>query len=273
MPKVNKVVLITGTSSGIGAATANLFLEKGWVVAATVRKITPELKKNQTDSLSYFELDVTVPSSIEKCLKQVIAKYKKIDCLVNNAGFGVFGPFEGSTEADMTKQYDVNVFGLMRVTKAAIPYFIKQKAATIINISSIGGRVGLPFYTLYNSSKWAVEGFSEVLRFELDKYNIKVKLIEPGPIKTDFYSRSASVIDEALTEKQLDHFHKVKSRVNKFEAQGSAPETVAKTVFKAATDNSNRVRYPAGRGVGMILLFKRILPTTWVQEVLARMFK
>jgi short-subunit dehydrogenase len=272
MSNHNKVILITGTSSGIGEATVELFLGKGWKVAATVRKITAELKAKQTDSLTYFELDVTKPATISKCLEQVKAQFGRLDCVVNNAGYGSFGPFEGSCESDMTTQYDVNVFGVMRVTRAAIPYLIKQDESTIINISSIGGRVTLPFYALYNSSKWAVDGFSEGLRYELAKYNIQVKIIEPGPIKTDFYDRSANIIDEALTGEQLDHFHKVKNKVKSFEANGTSPDIVANTIYKAATDNKDRVRYPVGRGVGMVLLFKRLLPTTWVQGVMAKLF-
>jgi short-subunit dehydrogenase len=266
MAKTKKVVLITGTSSGIGKATLDLFLQKGWRVAGTVRKINNLQKAEINDDLGYFELDLTKPQTFDKCLEKVITKFGRIDCLVNNAGFGVLGPVEGSTNEQIRQQFEVNVIGLINLTRMAIPHLRKSKSSSIINISSMAGRLTFPFYSLYASSKWAVEGFSEGLRYELRKYGVKVKLVEPGPIKTDFFSRSLVTIDTALSGKQLDHFHKIKSANQRVEQFGSDPALVAKAIYKATTDKNDRARYPAGRGVGVMLLLKRLLPTTWIEN-------
>jgi len=183
----NKTVLITGTSSGIGKETALYFSNKDWNVIATMRN--PEKRKNifqNTNNIDTIHLDVLDYSSIKKAIDYAEKKYGSIDVLVNNAGYASFGPFEISSQDHVEKQFKTNVLGLMDVTREILPLMRKRKQGVIINVTSIAGRMTFPLYSLYNSTKWAVEGFSESLQFELRKFNIKVKNIEPGIIKTDF---------------------------------------------------------------------------------------
>ncbi len=191
MSNTNKTVLITGTSSGIGLETALYFFERKWNVIATMRnpekRRTPLHEKGLPDLV---HLDVMDSVSIRAAIQYALDRYQKVDVLVNNAGYAVYGPFEATTRAQAAQQFNTNVFGLMEVTREFLPLFRKQKGGVLINVASMGGRIGFPLYTLYNSTKWAVEGFSEALQYELKPLNIKVKMIEPGVIKTDFYDRS-----------------------------------------------------------------------------------
>lgn len=255
---MSKVILITGASSGIGLETAKLFQSKNWKVAATMRRPenSPELDK--IPDLKKFALDVTETESIKKAIADVIAEFGRIDVVVNNAGYGLIGPFEAATDEQIRRQFDTNVFGLMNVCREIIPYFREQKRGTIINITSVGGRVTFPLYSLYHASKWAVEGFSESLRYELEPQKIRVKLIEPGPIKTSFYDRSQDVA-------RRDGLHFYDSMIdvafpNMKKAGESAPggRVVADAIWLAATDGSGKFRY--GANTKGILAARRILP-------------
>ena len=187
---MKKTVIITGASSGIGLETALIFFEKGWNVVATMRN--PEGRKTglHEEKIDLRHLDVTDIGSIKEVIQYARDKYGRIDVLVNNAGYAVRGPFEMSDPAQVKTQFDTNVLGLMDTCRIIIPVFREQREGTIINVASIGGRATIPFYSIYNSSKFAVEGFSEALHFELRPFNIRVRIIEPGFILTNFYGRS-----------------------------------------------------------------------------------
>jgi NAD(P)-dependent dehydrogenase (short-subunit alcohol dehydrogenase family) len=260
---MSKTVLITGTSSGIGKQTALYFSEKNWNVIATMRN--PEKRKTRFEEKKNIEvvhLDVVDISSIQKTIDHSVTTYGKIDVLVNNAGYAIFGPFEASTQKAIRKQFYTNVEGLMDVTREIIPFFRKQKSGTIINVSSMAGRMTYPFYCVYNSTKWAVEGFSEDLQFELRPFNIKVKIIEPGFINTDFYGRSKDV----MKKNELVAYDTPVERMVRFEEYlmkkgwSSLPDVVAKTIYKAATDGTWKLRYPSGRFSGSFLGLRKILP-------------
>jgi len=260
---MEKTVLITGTSSGIGRATALYFSEKGWNVVATMRN--PGLRRTDfegKENIDVVALDVLNISSIRTAIDYAVTKYGGIDVLVNNAGYATFGPFEASTPDIVRRQLHTNVEGLMDVTREILPVFRSQKQGMIVNVTSAAGRMTYPLYAIYNSSKWAVEGFSEALLFELRPFNIKVKIIEPGIIKTDFYERSKDVMKkEGLT----DYDHLVETMM-RFEGGlmkrkwYSPPVVVAKTIYQAATDESWKLRYHTGRFSGAILALRRILP-------------
>jgi NAD(P)-dependent dehydrogenase (short-subunit alcohol dehydrogenase family) len=189
---VPKTVFITGASTGIGRAAVDFFRDKGWNVAATMR--TPSDHADlPSERVRAFELDVTDPATIKPAVDQALHAFGKIDVLVNNAGYGAFGPFEAATNDQIERQYATNVTGLMFVTREFVPHFREQKSGVIVNISSVAGRATFPFYSLYHGTKWAVEGFSESLNFELAPFGIRVKLVEPGVIKTDFVTRSLDV--------------------------------------------------------------------------------
>lgn len=258
---MKKTVFITGASSGIGLETALEFEKKGWNVVATMRKPNDRKTVLHDKGITLLHLDVLEPSSIQKALNDALTRFARIDALVNNAGFAVRGVFETSTHDEVKKQYDTNVLGLMDVTRAFLPVFRKQGDGTIINVASVGGRLAFPFYSIYNSSKFAVEGFSEGLHYELKPFGIRVKIIEPGVIKTDFYGRSMH--DISLPGEATDYEGYLKGSMSKMAASektGSHPDVIAKLIVKAANDKSYRLRYSAGSNAKMLLILRKILP-------------
>jgi len=243
---MNKTILITGASSGIGKATAKHFQEKGWNVVATMRTPEKEEELTQLDNVLVTRLDVLDQSSIDSAIKEGITKFGKIDVVVNNAGYGSYGPLEAIPRENIIRQFEVNVIGLLDVTKAIIPHFRENKDGTIINIASIGGQVTFPLGTLYHGTKFAVEGISEALHYEMEDIGCKVKIVEPGAIRTDFATRSFDFNhDESLTEYQ-ETVDKLIAAIEPMMANGSEPVVVAEVIYEAATDGTNKLRYPAG---------------------------
>lgn len=241
-----KSIVITGSSSGIGKATAKHFAAQGWKVAATMRKPENETDLSQLENVSLYALDVTEDASIAKATEQIIADFGTVDVVLNNAGYGLMGPFEAASPEQIKRQFDTNVFGLMNVTGAFLPHFRANKAGLFMNVSSIGGLITFPLISLYHSTKWAVEGFSESLSYELDALGIQVKIIEPGGVATDFGGRS---MDMAMK----DHLTDYGPLVAKFqEAMGnsglaaSTAEFLAEGIYKAATDGKAQLRYLIG---------------------------
>jgi short-subunit dehydrogenase len=259
---VKQTVLITGASSGIGIAAAIYFANKGWNVAATMRSPEKETGLSSFSNVKLYALDVTKPETIEASIQSTIKDFGKIDALVNNAGFGADGVFELMDDAFIEKQFNTNVFGLMRVTRAIIPYFRKQNSGTIIQVASMAGRLTFPLYSIYHGTKWAVEGFSEALQYELLQFNIKVKIIEPGVIKTDFYGRS-----RAFTGFDFAPYKSFTQKVEKLSQEtgnnGENPEVVAKAIFKAASDGSSKMRYPTGFPAPILLILRKLIPDSW----------
>lgn len=257
---MNKTILITGASSGIGKATAIYFAQRGWNVAATMRTPEREQELVKYPNIKLFRLDVTNEESIALAITDAIKNFGQVDVLLNNAGYGGVGVFEAATKEQIQQQFDTNVFGLMNTIRAILPYFRERRSGTIINITSVGGIITFPTYSIYHASKWAVEGFAEALQFELRPFNIRVKNIEPGAIKTDFYDRSQVLFaKEGLTDYNA---YETITVANTQEAGANAPgsEVVAKAVWKAATDSSYRLRYPAGVQASILLFVRRIFP-------------
>jgi short-subunit dehydrogenase len=202
--------------------------------------------------------------SIREAVKTIVQAEGKIDVVVNNAGFGAFGPFELSTDAQRRELFDVNVFGVMNVVQAVLPVLRKNQPGSLIQVSSIGGLMSFPLFSTYHSSKWAIEGFSESLYFELLPLGIQVKIIEPGATKSAFNGISLrSSPDAALSVYQAYVSRLLLKKDQSFEA-GLAPEKVAKVIFKAATDHSHQLRYVVGNRRSLTLAkLRRILPTEW----------
>lgn len=263
MTGTTKTVFITGASSGIGLETALYFYENGWNVVATMRdpekRRTPLHEKGLPDLV---HLDVLDEASIHQAINHALKKYQTIDVLVNNAGYAVYGPFEATTPAQIQKEFSTNVMGLMAVTKAFLPIFCRQKGGVLINVASMGGRVGFPLYSVYNSTKWAVEGFSEALMYELKPLNIKVRLIEPGVIKTDFYERSMDRVDCAnLADVYTSILERSKKSMGERAAQQSSdPAAVAQVIYRAATDTGKQLRYIVGMDAKMVNFLRWLLP-------------
>jgi NAD(P)-dependent dehydrogenase (short-subunit alcohol dehydrogenase family) len=267
---MSKTILITGASSGIGKATAEYFAARGWNVAATMRQPEREITLGALPNVKLYRLDVTDQATIAQTVTAVIQDFEKIDVVVNNAGYGAVGIFEKATEEQIEKQFATNVFGVMRVVRAILPHFRNNRAGTIVNVTSMGGRVTFPTYSVYHATKWAVEGWAESLAFELRPFNIRIKNVEPGAIKTDFYDRSLVV----FANDELTDFDRYEQAVAVYmrEAGDTAPgpEIVAKTIFRAATDSSWRLRYPARSQASFLLFLSWLFPLRWFQAAIRR---
>ena len=242
---MSKTVLITGASSGIGKVSAMYFQERGWNVAATMRKPENEKDLNTLDNVLVTRLDVQDLSSIDSAIKETLDRFGTIDVVVNNAGYGVMGPVEAISREKMIRQFDVNVIGLMDVTKAIIPYFRNRGEGTIINITSVGGKITLPYVSLYHGTKFAVEGISESMFYEMKEIGCKVKIVEPGAIKTNFDQAMDINNDDSIPEYQ-PLMGKLMEVMEPMIANGSEPEVVAEVIYEAATDGSDQLRYIAG---------------------------
>jgi NAD(P)-dependent dehydrogenase (short-subunit alcohol dehydrogenase family) len=262
MMKKKKTILITGSSSGIGKAAARYFHEKGWNVAATMR--SPEKEKDlvEDDSLIKLKLDVQDQAAIKKAVKSAINKFGKIDVVLNNAGYGSAGPLEAARDEQVRRQFDVNLFGVIDVTRAVLPHFRENKSGRFINISSMGGLVTFPYFSLYHATKWAIEGFSESLQYEMEHLGIDVKVVEPGVVNTDFAGRSMDFFDVKGYPDHQPLIERMKKRFDQGGGRGmpySEPEQVAAVIFKAATDTSGRLRFIAGKDAKMIWGLRRLL--------------
>lgn len=243
---MNKTVLITGTSSGIGKETVKYFHSKGWNAIATMRAPEKEEELTQLDNVLVTRLDVTDSASIEAAVAEGIEKFGLIDVLVNNAGYGAYGPLEAFPMEKIRRQFDTNVIGLLATTKAVLPHFRANKAGTIVNISSIGGQMTFPLGTLYHGTKFAVEGLSEALHFELEAFGIKVKIIEPGMIRTDFGGRSFDFVNDETMEEYQSTVQKLFGHWSGVGESASEPSVVAEVIWAAVTDGTNTLRYRAG---------------------------
>ncbi|ORY35854.1 short-chain dehydrogenase/reductase SDR [Naematelia encephala] len=263
-----QTVLITGTSTGLGRSIAKLFQSKGWNVVATMRSPSKETELDKLENTLVTRLDVQDIESIDAAVAAGIAKFGRIDVLVNNAGYGTFGALEATSSASIRRQFDVNLFGLLDTTKALLPHFHSNHSGIIINISSVGGRIAVPIASLYHGTKWAVEGISESLQFELAPLGIKIKLIEPGGIKTDYGTRSREVSGDPNDPKLADYQPIVDKLIGILEAEmkttGAEPDDVAQYVYTAATDGTDQLRYEAGPTAKQFLDHRRAVDDpTW----------
>jgi NAD(P)-dependent dehydrogenase (short-subunit alcohol dehydrogenase family) len=269
----SRTVLITGTSSGIGRAAVKEFSSKGWNVAATLRTPAKESEMQTWPGVKIYALDVTDTESIDKAVKTIIADFGSIDVLVNNAGYGVDGVFEAMSDEVIERQFNTNVFGLMRTTRAIIPHMRQRGGGTIIQIASMGGRLAFPLFSIYHGTKWAVEGFTESLHYELKPFGITLKLIEPGAIKTEFYGAGREMVKPENTTVYDDFVAKCDEVNQSSGAKGEPASLVAETVYKAATDGSNKMRYPVGKPAPMLLWLRKRLPDSWWFGVVRSSYK
>ena len=273
MNSKTKTVVITGASSGVGKATAQLFAGRGWNVVATMRKPAAQTDLTPSANLKLVELDVGIPETIHTAVEEAIASFGRIDVWVNNAGYGVFGPVEAASPHKIQQQFDVNVFGLIECVKAIAPHFRANRSGVLINITSAGGLAASPAYAIYNASKFAVEGLSEGLWYELGSLGVKVKLIEPGVTKTDFGGRSMDVLDFSSHKDYIDLMQKVNTfRAKMVKTPGSA-ELVAATIFGAANDSSDRLRYLSGSDAKRLWLLRRWLGSRMQMRLMRNLFK
>lgn len=248
---MNKTVLITGTSSGIGRAAVLKFQQEGWNVVATMRSPEKETELNTLDNVLTVVLDVLKPATIENAVQAGIEKFGQIDAVVNNAGFAVFGVFELASEAQVNKIFETNVYGPMRVLRAILPHFRAQKSGVVINVTSQGGRVTFPTCGIYHATKFALEGFTEALAYELIPFGIRTKIIEPGSTATKFVG-AAEVTAGGIPA--YEEFIKVGlGNWAKYDTMTSQPEEIADAIFRSATDENNTLRYKVGDDTNLYL--------------------
>jgi NAD(P)-dependent dehydrogenase (short-subunit alcohol dehydrogenase family) len=267
---MGKTIFITGASAGLGKACAFLFAQNGWKVFATMRKPEDGKDLSANANITVLALDVTDLAQIESVVAEVL-KSGKVDVVLNNAGYGLAGPFESATDEQIQRQLDTNLLGTMRVTKAFIPHFREKKGGIFIAVTSIGGLVTFPFNSAYHSTKWALEGWSESLSYELGEMGITVKTVAPGGIKTDFAGRSLVLTEhvayKSLAEKVLKVFMDPKRQ-----AQGSSAEQIAAVVYTAATDGKSQLRYLAGKDAKMMYRMRKLLGYKFFMKQIRKAF-
>ncbi len=254
---MQKTIFITGASSGLGKASAKLFQEKGWKVIATMRRPEEEKELNGLSSVTLIGLDVTDTVKSQKTIAEIL-KSNSIDVVLNNAGYGLIGPLESFTAEQIQMQIQTNLMGVIQITQAFVPYFRERKSGTFINVTSNFGLLGYPTCSIYNASKFAIDGFSEGLAYELAQFGIHVKIVAPGGMQTDFAGRSlqggiheayrklAAKVSEGYSEEQIANYTKA--------------EDVAQIIYDAATDGKPQLRYIAGNDA--IALYKERLELT-----------
>jgi NADP-dependent 3-hydroxy acid dehydrogenase YdfG len=251
--KMNKTILITGASSGIGKETAKLFQSKGWNVIATMRNPENETELKQLENVLVAKLDVLDLDSIQNAFKEGVKNFGSVDVLLNNAGYGAYGPLEAFNRDQVARQFNTNVIGLLDVTKTVLPHFRQNKKGIIINISSIGGKISFPLGSLYHGTKFAVEGISESLNFEVEQFGGQVKIIEPGMIATDFGGRSFDFSNDENMAEYQNIVNALLTAMPVMAESASPASVVAAVIFEAATDGKNQLRYTAGEDAKMLM--------------------
>jgi NAD(P)-dependent dehydrogenase (short-subunit alcohol dehydrogenase family) len=242
---MKKTVLITGASSGFGRETVKLFANKGWNVIATMRSPEKETELSAIDGVLVTRLDVTDKDSIFKAVETGVGKFGAIDALVNNAGYGAFGILETASEEVIRQQFEVNLFGLIEVTKAVLPGMRTRKSGVIVNVSSIGGRLTFPFSSLYHATKFAVEGLTESLQYELEPFGIRLKIVEPGGYRTNFAGRSMALYGAGGLDGYQERFDRFLGLFESWPMSENIGE-VADIIYEAVSDGTEKLRYPVG---------------------------
>jgi NAD(P)-dependent dehydrogenase (short-subunit alcohol dehydrogenase family) len=280
----SQVVLITGASSGIGAAVARVLAQQYLGIRLVLAARNPEKLEAVATDCSKAGADVLVvptdlseTASVEALASKAIEKYGRVDALVNNAGYGQMGPIELVPAEAVQRQFEVNIFGMLALIRALIPVMRDNGGGRLVNISSIGGRVAFPFGGLYSASKFALEAISDTLRMELEPFNIKVSIIEPGPVSTEFFDVAATGVKEAIASSEKTPyraaFEQLKQLENRTSSRAWTAERVAGVIVRSLTDKKPRPRYIAATG-GEILIFlmTKILPTKVVDRFWQRFY-
>ena len=271
-----KTIVITGSTSGIGEATALHFANNNFNVIATARDPNKSELLKSHPNINLYSMDVTNLDSIKKAVTEITTDFEKIDVLLNNAGYGLLSPFEITSNHEIKKIFETNVFGVMEVTRAFLPKLKSQKNGIIINVTSIGGLVTMPLNSIYHSTKYAIEGFSESLIYELKDFGISVKLIEPGGVKTNFFKTAKIIEDKENYPEYTSLVKNVKERfeesLNKDDSLYSTAEDVAKQIFETATNNKPNIRNIIGAGANNMYEMKKQLKDYEFVATVSEMF-
>ena len=260
-PTNHKVAVVTGSSSGIGYETALTLARNGFLTYATMRNLNKSeniklVATKENLPIHIHQLDVTDDLSVKNAVQAILSETGRIDLLVNNAGYGLNGAFEDLAMDEIKAQYETNVFGLIRTTQAVLPIMRRQKSGTIVNISSGAGRFGFPGGATYVGTKFAVEGLSESMSYELEPFGIKVVIVEPGVIKTNFVTVVAKKSQDPNSP-YSQIMQKTSTVLENMMENGSSPDLVAKIVLNAVTNETPNLRYLAGKDVEAWLDSKR----------------
>ena len=275
------VAVVTGSSSGIGFETALTLARNGFYTYATMRNL--EKSKNITEianaeklPLQVIQLDVNDDKSVKDAIDKIVAEKKRIDLLVNNAGYGLFGSLEDISLEEIKAQFETNFFGVIRVTQQVLPVMRKQNSGgTIVNVSSVGGRIGVPVLSAYQSTKFALEGLSESMSYELEPFGIRVVIIEPGFIRTNIINSSTSAKKDldpkspyfSLMQKVKNHF---KSMIEN--TSSSPPEEVAKVILQAITSENPQLRYTVGDDATTLIQARMNMPDKEFKKMIIQNF-
>lgn len=261
-----KTIVITGASSGIGKSTAELFSKKGWNVAATMRNLEKAAQFKNFSNIRCYPMDVCDIKSVENCIHQVISDFGKIDVLLNNAGVYETSPFEKTTMESVDQLINTNIYGVIHSTKALLPHFRENRSGMIVNISSIAGRATFPFQSVYHLTKWAVEAFSESLRYELENMNIRIKTFSPSSVKTNLWSKLNKHVGDMYPKEYRDNFTNWFSYLQRNIQKGVLPEHEALAIYKAVCDKKNILRYSSDFNTKLATFLHNILPVNMFQR-------
>ena len=271
---MEKVAIVTGSSSGIGYETSLALARNGFYTFATVRNHKKDDKilqvaKKENLNIEIIELDVDNEKSISAAIEKIISKKRRIDVLVNNAGWGLFGSVEDVSMKDFRAQFETNFFGIISIIQKVAPIMRKQGSGTIVNVSSVAGRIGFPGSPAYISSKFALEGLSESLRYELGQFGVKIIIIEPGVIKTNFFS-SMKIAEPKPDSPYKEITEKVIMGIKMMAELGTPPSEVATTILNAIKEENPRPRYIVGNDAQMFLEAKRTKTDTEFENYLKK---
>jgi NAD(P)-dependent dehydrogenase (short-subunit alcohol dehydrogenase family) len=259
MSNKQQIVLVTGASSGIGKAIAEFLAGKGYYVFASARSKN-KLEAMRSRNIEPLQLDVTDGDAIHAAVEHIRASKGRLDVLINNAGYGIYGTVEGLTQEQVRRAFDVNVFGLGQMTQAVLPLMRAQKSGTIVNMSSVVGKVSMPVLGWYAATKHAVEGLTDALRLEVKPFGIKVVMIEPGSISTGFEDVAMSTLSECNDPECYDNMRTGFAKIIRSGYEGApGPEVVVRQVYKAITARNPQARYAAGNDAKMYITMKGLL--------------
>ena len=270
---MKKVALVTGASSGIGKETAKLLIENGYIVYGASRRIEKMIELKEF-GVQLVELDIADDNSIVRCVEEVLRNENRIDVLVNNAGYGSYGALEDVSISEAKYQFEVNIFGLARLTQLFLPTMRQQHSGRIINVSSIGGSFGEPHGSWYHATKFALEGLSDSLRMELKQFGIDVVIIKPGAIQTEWNAiarENLMKVSGNTDYKELVGKH-IKMLADA-DNRGSSPKVVAKTILKATTSSNPKTRYATGGGAKLILFLRSVFSDRIFDKIMLSMMR
>jgi NAD(P)-dependent dehydrogenase (short-subunit alcohol dehydrogenase family) len=282
--EITRVAVVTGSSSGIGFETALLLARSGFHTYASMRnleksKSITEIANTEKLPLQVVQLDVNDDISVKNAIDKIVAENKRIDVLVNNAGYGLFGSLEDISIEEIKAQFETNFFGVIRVTQQVLPVMRKQNSGsggTIVNVSSVGGRIGVPVLSAYQSTKFALEGLSESMSYELEPFGIRVVIIEPGFIRTNIVN--SSITAQKALDPKSPYFSLMQKVENHFKSMienassSSPPEEVAKVILQAITSKNPQLRYTVGNDAATIIQARMNMPDKEFKKMIMQNF-